>query len=354
MQTAEAEMKTFERPRAGGQVLALLAVPLNGLILQALGKRPMRLVELRTALGGPAQTTLRGHLRKLAEAGAIASQNGGPPSMVENELTDAGRELLEVTEVLAAWLRQAPDGPIPLGSVGAKGAIKALAGGWESTMLRAFATQSLSLSQLDRLISSLSYPSLERRLSAMRATGLVEPARSTGERTSYVITPWARKAAGPVAAAARFERAHLKEHTAPLKSLDVEAAFLLAAPMVVLSSRADGTCQLAAHTGRNSQKLAGVRVVVDRGRIVDCVSQLDPKPRNWAVGSATAWLDALVRHDIRKLRIGGDETLAHCLIRGVHDTLFSANGSGSGRAAHGNGRAANGNGHAPAAARGRG
>jgi DNA-binding HxlR family transcriptional regulator len=328
METAEA--KALERPRSGGRVLALLAVPLNGLILRALGKRPMRLVDLRTELGGPAQTTLRGHLRKLAEVNAVASTNGGTPqNTAESELTDSGRELLEVTEVLADWLAQAPDGPIPLGSVGAKGTIKALAGGWESTMLRAFAAQPLSLTQLDSLISSLSYPSLERRLSAMRATGLVEPAPSSGDRTPYVITPWARLAAGPLSAAARFERTHLRELTAPLKALDVEAAFLLSAPMVTLSSRIHGTCQLAAHTGPNSQKLAGARVVVDRGKIVECVSQLEPKPRNWAVGSAAAWLNAIVRFDTAKLRFGGDEEFARRLIQGVHEALFPGNGDGA-------------------------
>lgn len=332
----------MDRSRSGGQVLALLAVPLNGLILRALGQRPMRLVELRAELGGPAQTTLRSHLRKLAEVGAVGNQNGASSNTAESELTDSGRELLEVTEVLAGWLSHAPDGPIQLGTVSAKGTIKALAGGWESTMLRAFAAQPLSLTQLDRLIAGLSYPALERRLSAMRATGLVESVPSDGDRTPYVITPWGRKSAGPLASAARFERNHLAELTAPLKALDVEAAFLLATPMVRLSSRIDGTCQLAAHTGRNSKKPAGVRVIVDRGRIVECVSQLEPKPRNWAVGSAEAWLDAVVRGDLGELRFGGDEELARSLIQGVHDALFPANGNG--RAARNGGRGAEGKG----------
>jgi DNA-binding HxlR family transcriptional regulator len=324
-----AEAKAPERPRSGGRIIALLAVPHNGLILRALGKRPMRLVELRAELGGPAQTTLRGHLRKLAEVGAIVNKNGGAPNTAENELTESGRELLAVTEVLATWLAQAPEGPIALGSVRAKGTIKALAGGWESTMLRAFATQPLSLTQLDGLITSLSYPALERRLSAMRATGLVEPAPSPGDRTPYVITTWAREAAGPLSAAALFERIHLRDLTAPLKALDIEAAFLLSAPIVTLPSRTDGTCQLAAHTGRSSQKLAGVRVIIDRGKIVECVSQLEPKPRNWAVGSADAWLNAIVRGEIGKLRIGGDEELTRRLIEGVHQGLFPDNSVGS-------------------------
>jgi DNA-binding HxlR family transcriptional regulator len=330
------EIQTPGRPRSGGHVLALLAVPLNGLILRVLDKRPMRLAELRGELGGPAQTTLRGHLRSLAEVGAVLKCGGGMPYAVENELTEAGRELLEVTEILAGWLARAPEGPITLGSVGAKGTIKALAGGWESTMLRAFSARPFSLTELDSLIGGLSYPALERRLSAMRATGLVEPVPAGGDRTPYVLTRWGREAAGPLSAAARFERLHLAADTAPLKAIDVEAAFLLSTPIAALPSQTDGTCQLAAHTSGNGQRLAGVRVAVDRGKIVECVSQLEPKPRNWAVGSAVDWLDAVVRRDVGELRIGGDEELACGLVFGVHDALFppnaNANGNGNGRA----------------------
>jgi len=317
------------RPRAGGRALALLAVPLNGLIVRALGKRPMRLADLRGELGGPAQTTLRGHLRKLAEVGAVVKQGGGMPYAVENELTEVGHELLGVVEALSAWLERAPEGGIPLGSVGAKGTIKALTGGWESTMLRAFSARPLSLTQLDSLIAGLSYPALERRLSAMRATGLVEPAPPSGDRTPYRLTHWGRAAAGPLAAAARFERLHLAKETEPLKPIDVEATFLLSAPIAALSPQADGTCQLAAHTGRNGDQLAGVRLAVDRGTLVECVSELDPRPRNFAVGSVVAWLDAVVCRDLDELRLGGDEDLARTLVCSVHDALFSASGDGA-------------------------
>lgn len=318
--------ETLGRTRAGGHVLSLLARPLNCLVVEALGLRPMRLGELLKELGGPSQTTLRGRLTDLVGLGAVEKRGGGMPYAVENELTAVGQDLLQVVEALAIWLSRSPAGPIPLGSVAAKGAIKALVGGWESTMLRAFAARPLSLTQLDRLITPLSYPALERRLSALRATGLVEPVPN-GARAPYGVSRWGREAIGPISAAARFERIHLSETAVRLTPLDVEAAFLLATPIARLPRHTDGFCQLAAETDGESQRLAGVNVAVDRGTVVECVARLDPVPRNRALGDAGAWLHAMVFRDPSALRISGDEDLSHRLVRGVHDALFSANGA---------------------------
>jgi len=322
---APEQTETLGRARAGGQVLSMLARPLNCHVVEALGRRPMRLGELLKELGGPSQSTLRGRLGDLVALGATAKRGGGMPYAVENELTDVGRDLLRVVEALAAWLSRAPAGPIPLGSVAAKGAIKALVGGWESTMLRVFAARPLSLTQLDRLIAPLSYPALERRLSALRATGLVEPVPN-GARAPYAVSRWGREAVGPISAAARFERIHMSETAARLTPIDVEAAFLLATPIAKLPPHTDGFCQLAAATDGESQRLAGVNVAIDRGAVVECVARLDPVPRNRALGDAGAWLDAMVFRDSSPLRITGDLDLSHRLVVGVHDALFSPNG----------------------------
>jgi hypothetical protein len=95
-------------------------------------------------------------------------------------MTEAGREILSVADVLEAWLARAPQGPIALGSEPAKGPIRSLIGGWGSTMLRALAARPLSLTELDGLIGGLSYPSIERRLSAMHAARQVEPLEGQG------------------------------------------------------------------------------------------------------------------------------------------------------------------------------
>lgn len=310
--------------RSAGRTLDLLVVPLNGLILKALDEGPMRPSALRSRLGGPAQTTLRGHLAKLTELGVVERRAPArAPGAVENALTDMGRELMLVTWVFESWLARAPQGAIPLGSEAAKGTVRALAEGWGSTMLRAFAARPLSLTQLDRLISPLSYPALERRLSAMRATGLVEEVEDD-EGTPYAVTEWGRRGVGPISAAARFERRFLPEETPPLSSIDIEATFMLAAPKVPLPSSADGVCHLVAETRHGERRLAGVEVAVDRGRIASCVSRIEASPRNWALGSSTGWLDALVERSADSLRVGGDRRLVYSVVHGLHDLLLDS------------------------------
>jgi DNA-binding HxlR family transcriptional regulator len=210
------------QPRAGSRVLSLLSTPLNFLILRALSERPLRLAELRKVTGLPAQTTLRGHLASLNELGAVAKRpTQQMPYTVENELTPMGRDLLYVGDRLEAWLNRAPDGPISLESGGAKGAVKALLDGWGSRMMRALAARPLSLTELDRLISDLSYPALERRLCSMRLAGLVEAQPSVGAGTPYALSDWARRGIGPLVAAGHCEHRHISPEAAPVTQIDV-------------------------------------------------------------------------------------------------------------------------------------
>jgi DNA-binding HxlR family transcriptional regulator len=312
--------------RVGARVLGLLAVPLNGMIVRALGDGPMFQADLRSELGNPAETTLRGHLVRLEELGAVRRKmRVDGTSSVRSELTEKGVDLLAATRALEDWLSRAPQGPVQLGTVQAKGAVKALLGGWDSTLLRALAARPLTLTQLDRLIGAFSYPALERRLTAMRSTGLAESTANNGG-TPYTVTPWTRQGVGPIIAAALFERLHFED--VPMSnSIDIEAAFLLATPISTLPPDADGVCSLVAETGNGSQtsngRHAGVEVAVDRGRIESCVTRLEPNPRNWAMGSTIAWLEALVHGRPRQLRIGGDRRLALSLIQGMHEQLFS-------------------------------
>jgi DNA-binding HxlR family transcriptional regulator len=317
---------TATRPRAGALTLSVLATPLNLSVLRALADRPMRLAELRKATGLPAQTTLRGHLASLTEIGVLLKRpTERMPYAVENELTPMGRDLLGVANRLEAWLALAPDGPIPLGGGAARGAVKALVDGWGSTTIRALVLRPRSLTELDSLLPALSYPALERRLASMRMAGLVEPQPSRGAGTPYSVTDWGRRGIVPLAAASHCERLYMRTDTDPLSQDDIETAFLLATPLVGLPAAAAGQCQLEVEESpRDVRRPVGVQVTVERGRVVSCVSRLEPAPGAYAVGSANKWFHALNEGSIERLRFGGGRDLAEGLVLGLHTALSEA------------------------------
>jgi DNA-binding HxlR family transcriptional regulator len=327
-----ADSTMFPAPvRAGGTVLSLIASPLSIPILRAHLDGPLRLPDLRERIGGAAQTTLRGQVGNLRGIGALERHvRSGMPYTVENELTSVGLGVLSVAEIVEAWLARAPQGAIPFGSESAKCAIRALVGGWGSTMLRALAARPLSLTELSSVITDHSYPALERRLSAMRAARQLEP-RPNGDRGAkpYGVTEWTRQAVAPIAAAGRCECMHLAQSTDPLARIDIEAIFLLSVPLVDLDATRAGSSLLAVDTGSGepgqpADRLAGVRVEVEGGTITSCSSRLEYDPQTWAVGSTGAWVDAILKGNTERLRIGGNRAqLAEELIQRLHTSLFA-------------------------------
>lgn len=313
-------------PRAGSAVLMLLSVHLNVLILRALAEGPLRLAELRKEAGGAAQSTLRGNLAKLIETGALRRRGrSDKPSVLEYELTPFGRDLLVAIDAVEAWLSLAPDEPLALDSPGAKVAIKALVGGWTSTIVRALAARPLTLTELDKLIDGCTYPALERRLSAMRLAGQLGLSdNEDGKGRHYTVGPWLRQAVGPLCVAARCERRHLPAATAPIARIDVESAFLLVAPLIDLCDGTSGFCQLTVEAVDHDTRRAwaGAQFTLDEGSLRSCVARIEPQPVNWAAGSVLAWLDAVIERDVELLRFGGDGDLGREIVKGLHDALF--------------------------------
>ena len=310
-------------------VLSLIAGPLSVPILRAHLDGPLRLPELRERIGGAAQTTLRGQVGNLRAIGALERQvRSGMPYTVENELTAAGRGVLDVARIVEAWLAQAPQGPIPLGSEPAKGAIRSLVGAWGSTMLRELAEQPRALTELSSVIQELSYPALERRLSAMRAARQIE-FRPDGQRGAkpYAVTEWTRQAVAPLVAAGRCECEHLAEASEPHTRIDIEATFLLAVPLVDLTTNHSGSCLLAVDTGSeddgdSKERLAGAHIEVTKGAVTSCASRWEQEPRTWALGTVNSWVEAILEGRLERLRLGGaDPELATALIEGIHTSL---------------------------------
>lgn len=314
--------------RSGAQTLVLLAAPLNCLILKALAEGSKQQAELRDAASFPAQTTLRAQLKRLVESGAIDKHRRNRfPGVLEYELTDAGRDLLLVIATLEAWLGKAPGGPLTLGEGSAKAAIKALSEGWSTTMLRALAAGPLSLTELDGIIAPLSYPALERRLAALRLTGLVASRESNGRGTPYAVTEWLRHGIAPLAAAARWERRYMPHATMPIGRLDVEAGFLLTIPLLRMPAKLSGSCRMAVEIpSGGGRRLTGVTVEVDKGVITSCSTQLRVETEAWALGSPAAWLGAVIERDQGRLELGGNCALADAAVTALHDALFGLTG----------------------------
>lgn len=296
-------------------------MPLNVGILRALAHGPKSLAELRQLHGAPPQTTMRKRLAALAEAGILSKQRQAAlPAAGMYALEGPGTELAGVAKLAEGWLAIAPDGPIELGTVAAKSTIKALVDGWSTTLLRALVARPLTLTELDALIAGVSYPSLERRLLAMRLAGQVKASSALGRGTPYVVTDWLRLAIGPLIAAARWERRHLAAETAPIGRIDVESAFLLAVPLLSLAPSLSGICRLAVDAAGGEQRV-GVLVGIEEGRVVFCRARLEGQATARASGSVTAWFSAAVEGDMDQLELGGDRRLVDAVLDGLRVTV---------------------------------
>jgi DNA-binding HxlR family transcriptional regulator len=301
--------------RAGAQALTVLAAPLNIHTLKALEECPKELLDLHRAVGSPPQSTMRVYTRTLEEFGILERRRQNEfPATAEYAITPAGDALLKVAAFLQEWLQAAPDGPILLGSVAAKSGTKALVGGWSSNIVRAIAARSMSLTELNVLIPKVSYPTLERKLSAMRIAKLVEVKDNGGRGTPYGATDWLRHAIGPLTSAAAWERKFIPESTPQVGRLDVEAAFLLSIPLIKLDSTVNGRCRLSVEIrGGSDPVFAGVLVGIDAGTVTSCTSRLDGEVEASASGSSMAWMRQMNGGPPGQLALNGSFPLAHAI-----------------------------------------
>lgn len=234
--------------------------------------------------------------------------------------------MLEVAAILQAWLDRAPSGRAELGGLAAKGAVKALVDAWSSAMVRAIAARPLALTELNRLIAALSYPSLERRLESLRSTGLVESRPGPGRSRPHAASVWLRRAVAPLLAAARWEAGQPPPAASHLTRSDAEAVFLLALPLVGISDDLSGPCRLAVEIpGGDGIEAAGVMAEVADG----CIRAWLEGPGRVeagasASGPAANWFAALLDGNWVELELAGDPDLAGALVEGLHLAVFEA------------------------------
>jgi DNA-binding HxlR family transcriptional regulator len=306
--------------RAGAQALTVLAAPLNIHTLKALEEGPMELLDLRRAVGSPPQSTMRVYTRALEDLNILARRRSNEfPATAQYTLTPVGVALLKVAGFLQEWLQKAPDGPILLGSVAAKSGTKALIGGWSSNIVRAVAARALSLTDLNMLIPKISYPTLERKLDAMRTAKLVAPQPGESRGTPYGATEWLRQAVVPLTSAVSWERQFTPEPAAQIGRLDVEAAFLLSIPLIALDPGITGKCRLSVEVrGGSDPAFAGVVIGVEDGKVVSCTSRLEGDTQASASGSALAWMRQMNGGPPGQLIVSGDFPLAEAVTAALH------------------------------------
>lgn len=314
--------------RAGAEALSLLAEPINVQLLETLQGGSLPLMDLREAIGTPAQSTMRVYTRRLIELEVIErNRQKSFPGTTEYSITQSGRQLLRVGTTLKRWLSAAPEGPVQLPSTASKNTLKALTKGWTNNIVRALAAKPLSLTELNLLIPSVSYPALERRLMDMRVAHLIETVPRKERGTPYRLTRWMRESIALIAAGNRWERIHLSEAPA-VNQLDVEAAFLLAIPLVGLPEDLSGSCRLAVQVrGKADPHFAGVVIHIDNGRVVSCSSRLGEQADSWVSGKPVSWWRRMNLRGEDGLEIGGNAHLAGITLEALRESL-TATGSG--------------------------
>jgi DNA-binding HxlR family transcriptional regulator len=308
--------------RAGASGLSLLSVPLNVHLLCALQEEERPLADLSQAVGLPPASTMRAYLRTLGEWGLVdRRQETAFPGSVGYALTESGVKLVRIGQVLQRWLKESPNGRMALGSPAAKSAVKALVDGWDAAIVRALAARPCTLTELDRLIPRISYPTLERRMTAMRKVGLVEGRRNgSGRGTAYEATDWLRQAVTPLAAVSAWEYCHAPTGATRLGRLEVEAAFLLALPPLRLPTALSGSCRLAVELrGGGEHKLAGATVTVEEGRAT-ARARLGSDAEAWVTGTAPGWYRWLMGGR-EEVEIGGDHRIPLALASALREAF---------------------------------
>lgn len=152
--------------------------------------------------------------------------------------------------------------------------------------------------------------------------GLVEARTSPGGGTPYGLTDWARRGVLPLASAVNCERMHMQVRAAPVTQIDIEAAFMLATPVVGVAPEASGSCRLEVdpEPDRSRERVA-IAVAVEAGRVVACDSELGRAPTATASGSASRWFGAVKEGTANLLSFDGARQLSEGLVVGLHTAL---------------------------------
>jgi DNA-binding HxlR family transcriptional regulator len=297
-------------------------------ILRQLSSGPLDSTELLERVEFVSRSTYFERMRDLEELSLIGRERRGDvPPVAECRLTPHGGQLLPVASRLDAWLADAPAGPLKLGEAYATATVKALAVAWGSTLLRWMAERPRTLTELERLVNNFGYRKLERIVRDLVKAGLVERAAIQERLSPFGLTDWARRSAGLLTAAMRWERHEIAKRSAPVSPTEAEGVLLLGLPLIELSSDANGTCALLVDADApREERLGGAVVGLVEGRPVSWsaageaeVHAIEREADCWVRGPTLAWLRTHIETPHAVLRAGGDTDLAMSVMAALRE-----------------------------------
>ncbi|MBA3866009.1 MAG: helix-turn-helix transcriptional regulator [Solirubrobacterales bacterium] len=306
--------------------LTLLGGELNRSILVALARRPMSQHQLKAWLIVASATTLHRRLRELLDARAIERQEACEPGLrVQYELTPAGVALLGVLAVAARWLHRHPSRPLePTSPVGWR-AFAALVEAWDLGLIQAIAERPRSSEDLRGPRGDLSAHKVERELVRLSGAGILRRGRDPGGAVYHGLSDWGRLGIGVLAAAARWERAHVPRQATPVTVADATAGLIATLPLVRLPEETSGICAFTFEADPRQvpgPRAGAVWAEVGQGRLRSCGAGPAPRPPiAWAHGSIDSWFEALIDGRSSAVKTGGRPDLSICLRR-LHARLY--------------------------------
>jgi DNA-binding HxlR family transcriptional regulator len=302
----------------------LLRGELNRASLDALRLRPTTVSELCAYLMLESETTLREQLDELEVVGAIARKADDGGRAGELRLTHAGRDLLAAMTGVAAWLTARPGRSLRPESDAAWRAFAAFGEAWELSLIQHLLVRPSTRAELMTTVPSLGREKAKRILRRLRGAGILRSG-GAGAGRRYALTVWARRAIAFLAAIAAWERRYLGPRAEPVAACDGAVALLATLPLIHLPVPASGICTFTVEVGPSAPGPAATAVWarVAGGRVTACRSGSPSRPPTaWVRGDVDAWLGAVIDARIGALHLGGGQSLAEGVVRGLHEELF--------------------------------
>ncbi|HET9196734.1 MAG TPA: winged helix-turn-helix transcriptional regulator [Solirubrobacterales bacterium] len=310
---------------SAADTLRLLSTGATGAILMALGKGPLRTMELTESVPGYSARTIYRYAGRLAELEVVSrEEEPGVPSKVVHALTDeCGAELYQLVNRFAdASLTRLPDGRL---DATAWASLGLLADIWEAGMVAELACEGRSATQLAQGGHGLSYHQVQRRANLFKASGLLTIAPGQGNRRCYQLTEKTRRKMGLLAGIARWRSRHVADDDEEgMTAAEMATVLRTALPLATLPDRRGKCLRLSVRSEDDAEaQTEELWVEVDaEGRVQSCAdSPADPDASGH--GTVRAWTAVLLDGEATEIAIGGDERLLSACLDSLYETLWS-------------------------------